>query len=198
MMGTYFGAFAAILIGAEAGTTDLASGVFRDLVATGRSRTTLFLVRIPAAVTIAVTLTLSGYAVAIAAAYAGHGSAQAPTAGLALEFAAWVALCTVVQAPRPSRLQHRPEQLQVADASRRSGTRHPRLGADPRRPRRMANQHPGRVNSNQHPERRRAPPVTLSAAGLRSCSQPTLDCWRLKLVMSNFNVLLIECWCGAT
>ena len=79
MTGTYFGAFAAILIGAEAGTTDLASGVFRDLVATGRSRTTLFLVRIPAAVTIAVTLTLSGYAVAVAAAYAGHGSAQAPT-----------------------------------------------------------------------------------------------------------------------
>ena len=97
MTGTYFGAFAAILIGAEAGTTDLASGVFRDLVATGRSRTTLFLVRIPAAVTIAVTLTLSGYAVAVAAAYAGHGSAQAPTAGLALEFAAWVALSTVAQ-----------------------------------------------------------------------------------------------------
>ena len=78
MMGTYFGAFAAILIGAEAGTTDLASGVFRDLVATGRSRTTLFLVRIPAAVAIAVPLTLSGFAVAVAAAYAGHGSAQAP------------------------------------------------------------------------------------------------------------------------
>jgi hypothetical protein len=97
MMGTYFGAFAAILIGAEAGTTDLASGVFRDLVATGRSRTALFLVRIPAAVTIAVTLTLSGFAVAVAAAYAGHGSASAPTAGLALKFAAWVALSTVVQ-----------------------------------------------------------------------------------------------------
>jgi hypothetical protein len=97
MMGTYFGAFAAILIGAEAGTTDLASGVFRDLVATGRSRTALFLVRIPAAITIAVPLTLSGFAVAVAAAYAGHGSAQAPTVGLALEFAAWVALSTVVQ-----------------------------------------------------------------------------------------------------
>ena len=98
LTGTYFGAFAAILIGAEAGTTDLASGVFRDLVATGRSRTVLFLVRIPAAVTLAVTLALSGFAVAVAAAYAGHGSAQAPTAGLALEFAAWVALSTAVQA----------------------------------------------------------------------------------------------------
>ncbi|HEX7164570.1 MAG TPA: hypothetical protein VF223_25410 [Trebonia sp.] len=98
LMGIYFGAFAAVLIGAEAGTAVLASGVFRDLVATGRSRTALFLVRIPAAVVLALTLTLSGFAVAVAAAYACHGTAQAPTAGLALEFAAWGALSTVVQA----------------------------------------------------------------------------------------------------
>jgi len=98
LMGIYFGAFATILIGAEAGTTDLASGVFRDLVATGRSRTALFLVRIPAAITIALSLSLSGFAVSVAAAYAFHGSAPAPTPGLALEFAAWVALATVAQA----------------------------------------------------------------------------------------------------
>jgi hypothetical protein len=97
LMGIYFGAFAAILIGTEAGATDLASGVFRDLVATGRSRTALFIVRIPAAIAITVTLTLSGFAVAVAAAYAFHGSAAAPTAGLALRYAAWVALATVVQ-----------------------------------------------------------------------------------------------------
>jgi hypothetical protein len=58
----------------------------------------LFLVRIPAATTIALTLTLSGFAVAVAAAYAFHGSAAAPSATLAVEFAAWVALATVVQA----------------------------------------------------------------------------------------------------
>jgi hypothetical protein len=97
LMGIYFGAFAAILVGAEAGTIDLASGVFRDLVATGRSRTALFLVRIPAAITIALAFSLSGFAVAVVAAYAFHGSAPAPSAGLALEFAAWVALATVVQ-----------------------------------------------------------------------------------------------------
>ena len=97
LMGIYFGAFAAILIGAEAGTTDLASGVFRDLVATGRSRTALFLARIPAAITIALTLTLSGFAVSVAAAYSFHGSASAPTLGLTLKFAAWVTLATVVQ-----------------------------------------------------------------------------------------------------
>ena len=33
-----FGALTAALIGTEAGTADLSSGVFRDLVATGRSR----------------------------------------------------------------------------------------------------------------------------------------------------------------
>jgi hypothetical protein len=97
LMGNYFGAFAAILIGAEAGTTDLSSGVFRDLVATGCSRTALFLVRIPAATAITLTLTLTGFAVTVAAAYAFHGSAAAPMASLALEFAAWVALATVVQ-----------------------------------------------------------------------------------------------------
>ena len=97
LMGIYFGAFAAILIGAETGTIDLANGVFRDLVATGRSRSALFLVRIPAAITIAVTLSLGGFAVAVAAAYAFHGSAAAPSPGLALSFAAWVVLATVVQ-----------------------------------------------------------------------------------------------------
>jgi hypothetical protein len=96
-MGIYFGAFAAILIGAEAGTIDLVSGVFRDLAATGRSRTVLFLARVPAAIAIALTLTLSGFAVTVAAGYAFHGSAPAPSAGPVLEFAAWVALATAVQ-----------------------------------------------------------------------------------------------------
>lgn len=97
LTGIYFGAFAAILIGAEAGTIDLGNGVFRDLAATGRSRTTLFFVRIPAAASITLPLTLSAFAVTVAAAYAFHGTAAAPTAGLALKFAAWVALATVVQ-----------------------------------------------------------------------------------------------------
>ena len=52
LMGLYFGSFAAILIGAEAGTLDVAAGVFRDLAATGRSRTALFLTRVPAAIAV--------------------------------------------------------------------------------------------------------------------------------------------------
>jgi ABC-type transport system involved in multi-copper enzyme maturation permease subunit len=98
LMGVYFGAFAAILIGAEAGTIDLTNGVFRDLAATGRSRTALFLVRIPAAIAVALPLTLLGFALSIAAAYAFHGWAAPPSASLALEYVGWVALGTIIQA----------------------------------------------------------------------------------------------------
>ena len=38
-----------VIIGATAGGADIESGVFRDLVATGRSRTALFFARVPAA-----------------------------------------------------------------------------------------------------------------------------------------------------
>ena len=45
----FFGPLAAILIGVEAGAGDIAAGVFRDLVVTGRSRLALFASRVPAA-----------------------------------------------------------------------------------------------------------------------------------------------------
>ena len=45
---TTLGAIAAILIGATLGAGDLSSGVFRELVVTGRSRLALFAARIPA------------------------------------------------------------------------------------------------------------------------------------------------------
>ena len=96
LMGLYFGSFAAILIGAEAGTTDLDSGVFRDLAATGRSRTALFLTRIPAAVAVALAFTLSGLLVTVAAAFAFHGTLPGPGAGLVIESAGWVVLATTV------------------------------------------------------------------------------------------------------
>jgi hypothetical protein len=69
----------------------------RSLAATGRSRTALFLVRIPAAIAVTLPLTLTGFAITVAAAYAFHGSAAAPSPGLAVIFAAWVALATIVQ-----------------------------------------------------------------------------------------------------
>ena len=69
----------------------------RSLPATGRSRTALFLVRIPAAIAVTLPLTLTGFAITVAAAYAFHGSAAAPSPGLAVIFAAWVTLATIAQ-----------------------------------------------------------------------------------------------------
>jgi hypothetical protein len=96
LMGLYFGSFAAILIGTEAGTIDLTSGVFRDLVLTGRDRTALFLSRVPAAIAVALVFTLGGFALAAAAAFAFHGDSPAPSAGLVAGSAGWVVLATAV------------------------------------------------------------------------------------------------------
>jgi len=95
LMGLYFGSFAAILIGTEAGTVDVDSGVFRDLAATGRSRTALFLTRIPAAVVVALAFTLGGLLLTIAAAFALRGASPAPGVGLVLASVGWVGLATV-------------------------------------------------------------------------------------------------------
>lgn len=95
MLGMYFGAFAAILIGTEAGTADVASGVFRDLAATGRSRTALFLVRIPGAVLVALACTLAGFAVAVTGAFT-LGDGPAPGAALIVRCGAWLTVATTV------------------------------------------------------------------------------------------------------
>lgn len=95
LMGIYFGSFAAILIGAQAGTTDLTSGVFRDLVATGRARLALFGVRVPAAIAVALACTLGGFLVTLLAALVLGTSA--PGLGLILQSVGWVVLATVVQ-----------------------------------------------------------------------------------------------------
>jgi hypothetical protein len=96
LLGIYFGSFTAMLIGTAAGTADLTSGVFRDLVATGRSRTGLFLARVPAAITVALAFNLSGFLLTVAAAFAFRGDAPAPSLGLILQFAGWVVLATTV------------------------------------------------------------------------------------------------------
>jgi hypothetical protein len=96
LMGLYFGSFAAILIGTEAGTLDVTAGVFRDLAATGRSRTALFLTRVPAAIAVALAFTLGGFLLTVAAAFAFHGSTPAPGPGAIAESGLWVVLATAV------------------------------------------------------------------------------------------------------
>ena len=92
LLAMYFGSFTAVLIGTAAGTLDLADGVFRDLVATGRSRVALFAVRVPAAVTVALTFNLVGFAVPVATAFAGGGVRLV----LLAQYAGWVVLATAV------------------------------------------------------------------------------------------------------
>jgi hypothetical protein len=96
LMGLYFGSFAAILIGAEAGTSDASSGVFGDLAATGRSRTALFLVRIPGAILVALSFTLPAFLLSVAASIAFDGPAQSPSLGFIVTSGAWVTLATSV------------------------------------------------------------------------------------------------------
>jgi len=86
----WFGALAAILVGTEAGTTDTASGVFRDLVVTGRSRLALFAVRVPAALLVTLTLALAALGVAITATFAFAGGLATPSASFVTEAVLWV------------------------------------------------------------------------------------------------------------
>ncbi len=58
-----FGFVAAAVVGCTAGSRDLAEGMFRHLVVTGRSRLALYLARIPAALAIVVPLVAAGYTI---------------------------------------------------------------------------------------------------------------------------------------
>ena len=89
---TVLASVTAILIGTTAGATDVASGVFRDLVATGRTRTAHFAARIPGGLAMLLPLVLSTYAVAAVGSVLLAGSLPAPGAGTLLRFGAWIAL----------------------------------------------------------------------------------------------------------
>jgi hypothetical protein len=58
-----FGFIVAVMLGATAGTGDLTDGMFRHLVITGRSRLALYLARIPAGLSILLSLAAVGFTV---------------------------------------------------------------------------------------------------------------------------------------
>lgn len=91
-LGQYFGALAAILIGTEAGTADLSSGVFRDLVATGRSRLALFSVRVPAAIAVTLAFTALAFGLGLLATFLFAGGRPTPSLSVVLQGAGWVVL----------------------------------------------------------------------------------------------------------
>jgi len=96
LLGVFMGPVAAILIGAEAGAGDLAAGVFRDNVLTGRSRTALFLARIPAALVVCLSVTALGFAAGLAATFGFAGGLPTPSASLILESVGWLTLANSV------------------------------------------------------------------------------------------------------
>lgn len=77
----FFGPLAAILIGTDAGAGDLAAGVFRDLVVTGRSRLALFASRVPAALALTWIVVLVSYGALMIGTYAF--ASGTPTPGFA-------------------------------------------------------------------------------------------------------------------
>jgi hypothetical protein len=94
--GLFFGALAAALIGGEAGTADVSSGVFRDLVATGRSRWSLFAVRLPAALLVTLALNLTALALGTVLTFALAGGQPTPGAGVIADAFLWLVLANAV------------------------------------------------------------------------------------------------------
>jgi ABC-type transport system involved in multi-copper enzyme maturation permease subunit len=84
VLALFFGPLAAIMIGTDGGAGDLAAGVFRDLVVTGRSRLALFATRVPAALGLCWLIVLAGYALMLVGIYAFASGTPTPGAALAL------------------------------------------------------------------------------------------------------------------
>jgi hypothetical protein len=85
---------AAILVGATLAAGDLGSGVFRELVVTGRSRLALFAARVPAGLALILPIVGAGFAITATGSIVFAGSLDAPSASLLLGSAAWLALVT--------------------------------------------------------------------------------------------------------
>jgi hypothetical protein len=88
------GALAAILIGTFAGTADISAGVFRDLVATGRSRWQLYVARVPGALMFFLPIITLGYVVVAVCSVAFRGSLPAPGISVIARGYGWVVLST--------------------------------------------------------------------------------------------------------
>jgi ABC-type transport system involved in multi-copper enzyme maturation permease subunit len=96
VMALLFCPLAAILIGVEAGTGDVAAGVFRDLVVTGRSRLQLFFVRVPAALALTWMVSVASYLLLVAGTFIFASNLPTPSTSLLLEGLGFMLLATGV------------------------------------------------------------------------------------------------------
>ena len=85
---------AAILVGSTLGAGDLGSGVFRELVATGRSRLALFAARVPAGLGLVLLVVGAAFAVTATASTVFAGSSEVPGVSMLVSSAAWLGLVT--------------------------------------------------------------------------------------------------------
>ncbi len=90
------GAVAGTIVGALAGSGDLDSGVYRELVVTGRSRLALFLSRIPAAALFLVPFVAAAYALEAVASVVLRGYHPAPSTYVLTVSGLWVLLGVAV------------------------------------------------------------------------------------------------------
>ena len=88
------GVVAAILVGSTLGAGDLGSGVFRELVVTGRSRLALFAARAPAGLGLVFLFAGAAFAVTATASSVFAGSSEVPGASLLVSSAASLGLVT--------------------------------------------------------------------------------------------------------
>jgi hypothetical protein len=86
---------AATVVGVTLATGDLRAGVFRELVATGRSRVALFAARVPAGLALVVPLVAPSVATSAVASLALAGTVPGPATGLLIHTGAWIVLSTV-------------------------------------------------------------------------------------------------------
>jgi hypothetical protein len=95
-----FGFIITVTLGVTAGTTDMTDGMFRHLVITGRSRLALYLARIPAGLSILLSLAAVGFTVAcLVTGFLGHplpAGAVTPSPGAMTGAGLWLELDLVI------------------------------------------------------------------------------------------------------
>jgi hypothetical protein len=84
------GGVAAIVVGSSTGADDLTSGVFRELVVTGRSRVALFLARIPGGLMFFLPFAAVAFALSAVVSGLANGYLAAPSTSLAIQSGIWV------------------------------------------------------------------------------------------------------------
>jgi ABC-type transport system involved in multi-copper enzyme maturation permease subunit len=93
---SFVGSVAASILGSTVGTSDLSSGVLRDLIVTGKSRSALFASRVPGMLLFWIPLVVLAYVVAVAFDFAFAGNLATPGATAILKDGLWVLLVTCI------------------------------------------------------------------------------------------------------